>query len=133
MVIRLNRVSRDKRALTATGIFQCRIPSAERVNITRSITLSGRGKSLRNNIYINLLYCLLNNAASFCSNLPEINNGSVTYTPPNDLANFLYKYTGTIATYSCSPGYQLVEKVPLRACNPNGTWNGTAIFCTCGE
>ena len=36
---------------------------------------------------------------------------------------------GTIATYSCSPGYQLVKGSSLKVCGPNGTWNGTQPLC----
>ena len=39
------------------------------------------------------------------------------------------RYVGTIATYSCSPGYQLVGGSSQRACGPNGTWNGTEKYC----
>ena len=67
-----------------------------------------------------------------CSDLPETNNGTISYTPPRGVFSTLpagQRYTGTIATYSCSPGYQLVGGSSLRACGPDGMWNGTQPFC----
>ena len=67
-----------------------------------------------------------------CSDLPETNNGSITYTPPRGVSASLpagHRYRGTIATYSCSPGYQLVGGSSQRACGPDGTWNGTETSC----
>ena len=61
-----------------------------------------------------------------------ITNGAITYTPPRVVSAALpsgERYTGTIATYSCSPGYQLVGGSSLRACGPDGTWNGTEPAC----
>ena len=67
-----------------------------------------------------------------CSDLSDISNGSITYTPHRDVSAELptgQRYTGTIATYSCSPGYQLVGGSSLRACGPDETWNGTEPSC----
>ena len=72
------------------------------------------------------------NCAVRCSDLPELTTGVITYTPPRDVSAALpagERYTGTIATYSCSPGYQLMGGSSLRACGPNGTWNGTEPHC----
>ena len=66
-----------------------------------------------------------------CGDLPDITNGEVTYTPPRSLSATLpvgKRYTGTIATYSCSSGYQLIGS-SLRACGADGTWNGTTTSC----
>ena len=68
-----------------------------------------------------------------CSNLFEIANGAITYTPPFDVSSDVLppgeRFVGTIATYSCSPGYQLVGGSSLRACSPSETWNGTEPSC----
>ena len=69
---------------------------------------------------------------ALCVELPEFTNGSITYTPPRGVLPILpagERYTGTIATYSCSPGYQLVGGSSLRACGPDRTWNGTEPSC----
>ena len=67
-----------------------------------------------------------------CDDLPVISNGSISYTPSRSLSAGLpdgERYTGTIATYNCSSGHQLVGGSSLRACGANGTWNGTAPSC----
>ena len=67
-----------------------------------------------------------------CNDLPETNNLEIIYTPPREVSANLspgQRYTGTIATYSCSPGYQLVGGSSLRACGQDGSWKGTQPFC----
>ena len=67
-----------------------------------------------------------------CDDLPVTNNGEVTYTPPRSVSPSLpdgKQYVGTIATYNCSSGYQLVGGSSMRACGANGEWNGTAPSC----
>ena len=69
-----------------------------------------------------------------CDDLPVISNGSISYTPPRSDSAILpngKRYVGTIATYNCLSGYQLVyvAGTSLRACGANGTWNGTAPSC----
>ena len=67
-----------------------------------------------------------------CDNLTGIQNSIIVYTPPRDFLATLpagTRYIGTIATYSCSPGYQVVRGSSLRACGPDGTWNGTEPIC----
>ena len=67
-----------------------------------------------------------------CDNLTGIQNSIIVYTPPRDFSATLptgQRYTGTIATYGCSPGYQLVGGSSVRACGPDGTWNGTEPIC----
>ena len=67
-----------------------------------------------------------------CDDLPVTNNSEVSYSPPRSVSASLpdsKRYTGTIATYTCSSGYQLVEESSLRACGANGEWNGTAPYC----
>ena len=56
-----------------------------------------------------------------------IENGYVVYNYSSDVTNMLT--AGTIATYSCSPGYQLVGGSSLRVCGPNGTWNELQPSC----
>ena len=108
MVIRLNRRKTER----PTGVYRCEIPDAGGVEITRYITLL---------------------EAEQCFDIPEVTGGVITYTPPREgISAHLSvgrRYTGTIATYSCSPGYQLVGGSSLRACGPDGTWNGTQPFC----
>ena len=65
-------------------------------------------------------------------NLSDISERFITYTPPHAVSATLpagQRYTGTIATYSCSPGYQLTGGSSQRACGLNGTWNGTEPSC----
>ena len=108
MVIRLNR----REIKRPTGKYRCEIPGAGGVEITRYITLL---------------------VAEQCFDIPEVTDGVITYTPPREgISAHLsvgQRYTGTIATYSCSPGYQLVGGSSLRACGPDGTWNGTKPTC----
>ena len=69
----------------------------------------------------------------FLTSLPDacaeltINNGHVEYIFSNENINI--PAAETIATYNCSPGYQLVEGSSLRACDLNGTWNGSDPSC----
>ena len=70
----------------------------------------------------------------------HINNGDIVYTPPRDVLPILLanqRYIGTIATYSCISGYQLVGGSSVRACVPAegqiATWNGTEPSCTGGK
>ena len=71
--------------------------------------------------------------ADRCYDISDASNEtSITYTPPRMVSAALpdgERYTGTVATYSCSPGYQLVGGSSLRACGPDGTWNGTQPSC----
>ena len=80
-----------------------------------------------------LAFLLLNfHPADRCDDLVSISNGTINYTPHRAVfATLPYgqRYIGTIATYSCSPGYQLVEGSSLRACGPDATWNGTEPSC----
>ena len=68
-----------------------------------------------------------------CLSLPEIVNGVITYIPPlgvsSDVLLTGQRFVGTIATYSCSPGYQLVGRSSLRGCVPDQTWNETMPSC----
>ena len=67
-----------------------------------------------------------------CDDLPVTNNTEVSYTPLRSLSASLHvgkRYTGTIATYNCLSGYQLVGGSSRRACGDDGEWNGTALSC----
>ena len=67
-----------------------------------------------------------------CDDLPVADNCEVSYTPPRSTSTELpdgVRYTGTITTYNCSSGYQLVGGSSLRACGADGQWNGTAPSC----
>ncbi len=67
-----------------------------------------------------------------CDTLPSISDGSVIYVPPRSV--FILdlpagkRYVGTIATYRCFRGYQLVGG-SVRVCFPRGIWNGTKPTC----
>ena len=67
-----------------------------------------------------------------CDNLPSISDGSkILYVPHYSILPDLSAgkhYVGTIATYSCSPGYQLVGG-SVRTCVQGGMWNGTEPTC----
>ena len=82
---------------------------------------------------IHMLFLLFNfHPADTCNDLASTSSGTINYTPNRYISANLpagRRYTGTIATYSCSPGYQLVGGSSLRACSPDGTWNGTQPSC----
>ena len=69
-----------------------------------------------------------------CNTLPPISDGrdTVLYIPPSNVFIAYLPtdehYVGTIATYKCSPGYQLVGG-SVRACIPGGMWYGTEPTC----
>ena len=122
MVIRLNRV--DGKGVSQTGIYQCEIPGAGGVIITRYITLSNtRGLLVLLQLsVIGLWWCSTDincNYAVRCDDLPGTTNGTITYTPLSAVSSNALppgqRFIGTIATYSCSPGYQLVGGSSLRA------------------
>ena len=70
-----------------------------------------------------------------CSDLKQIDNGIIDYTPPHGLSSTLnagQRYIGTVATYICLPGYQLMGESLLRVCILNESlpdWNGTEPAC----
>ena len=69
-------------------------------------------------------------SAERCSDLPDIANGSnIIYTPPHRVLSRGHRYIGTIATYSCLPGYKLVGESSVRACVLDGSWNGAEPLC----
>ena len=79
-----------------------------------------------------LAWLLITYTGTICDDLPELANGAITYTPPRGVSAALpdgQRYTGTIATHSCSLGYQLVGGSSSRACAANGVWNGTELSC----
>ena len=65
-----------------------------------------------------------------CPTLTQPNNGAVTFTPgPNSVSLGV----GSVATYSCVPGYDLVGQA-TRVCQDTsggstGTWSGHAPIC----
>ena len=125
MVIRLNRAS----VIHPLGVYQCEIPGAGGIIITRYMTITSGGLNMKSNL---ISHNLFHDPTGPCIDLLEITNGFIIYTPPRDVSATLpagERYTGTIATYSCSPGYQLVGGSSLRACGPDGTWNGTKPTC----
>ena len=78
-------------------------------------------------------YVVYSNHTAKCLNMPAITNGIISYTPHRYVSSGLrdgLRYTGTTVTYSCSSGYQLVGGSSLRACGPDGTWNGTEPSCS---
>ena len=67
-----------------------------------------------------------------CENLSPPDNGEISVAPgPNPLSRGL----GSVATYSCDPGYALVGQT-TRTCEDTnggtvttGTWSGTSPYC----
>ena len=76
-----------------------------------------------------ILYCLLSLYQSLlplhvaCETLVNPSNGKVTVTDGS-------RPPGTIAIYSCSPGYDLVG-VQTLLCQNNGLWSGVTPVCRC--
>ena len=56
-----------------------------------------------------------------CPPLASPANGSVLFEP---------RLVGTTASYSCNQG-NLLEGIPQRVCQQNGTWSGDQPFCLC--
>ena len=71
-------------------------------------------------------------AALQCRELSPPDNGGISVAPgPNSLSQGL----GSVATYSCDPGYALVGQT-TRTCEDTnggtvttGTWSGTPPYC----
>ena len=64
-----------------------------------------------------------------CTELTEPMNGQIDYST-DSVAPFEF---GTVATYTCSQGYEL-DGNPTRTCggdgtSPNGTWSGSSPAC----
>ena len=67
-----------------------------------------------------------------CEVLSQPGNGMISFTPgPNSLSRGL----GSVATYSCDPGYALVGQT-TRTCEDTnggtvttGTWSGAQPYC----
>ena len=76
-----------------------------------------------------LYFPFLSSHTVMCQDLQSVSNGFITYTPLSDEISFYLHYIGTIAIYSCSPGYQLMGGSSQRVCGLNGTWNGTEPSC----
>ena len=130
MVIRLNR---EDGVTQPTGVYTCVIPGAGGVTIIRYITLQCRcmhdGCEF---IIISFSHFTISASDERCFDFPLINDGSILYVPPGSVLPNIpagEHYIGTIATYRCSPGYQLVGGL-ARTCVPGGMWNG--IEPTCG-
>ena len=79
-----------------------------------------------------LKYTILHLDALTCEELSLPDNGVISVTPgPNSLSHGL----GSVATYSCDPGYALVGQ-STRTCEDTnggtvttGTWSGTPPYC----
>ena len=133
MVIRLNRVDGSIVKTSANGLYKCEIPGVGG-GIIRTITLiQAQGKN-RSRVLYTCNNFIIEFIADTCDDLIKTNNLDIVYTPPRDVSGLGYlsagqRYTGTIATYSCSPGYQLVGGSSLRACGPDRNWNGTQPLC----
>ncbi len=83
------------------------------------------------NVHINFYIA----SGELCDTLSSISDGSISYTPPRHVSATLpagKHYVGTIAIYSCCPGYQVrVNSHLTRVCNENMVWNG--MEPSCGE
>ena len=143
MIVRLNHVDGDRAAILH-GVYRCEIPGADGNNITRLVTLyDSEGDTLLPPLHAeicidlpkivrngNIKYTLP--SAERCFDLPQIANGNIRYTPPSALSSTLEpgrRFIGTIATYSCLPGYQLVGGSLVRVCVIGGIWNGIEPSC----
>ena len=79
-----------------------------------------------------LEYTILNLDALTCDELSLPDNGEISVAPGlNSLSHGL----GSVATYSCDPGYALVGQT-TRTCEDTnggtvttGTWSGTPPYC----
>ncbi|XP_064386168.1 uncharacterized protein LOC135334780 isoform X2 [Halichondria panicea] len=60
-----------------------------------------------------------------CSNLPSLTNGNVDYGDAGSTDN---RPVGTVATYTCVPGYTLNGGI-TRTCGSDGMWSGSAPVC----
>ena len=79
-----------------------------------------------------LKYTILHLGALICEELSPPDNGEISVAPgPNSLSNGL----GSVATYSCDPGYALVGQTTGTCEDTNGgtvttgTWSGTPPYC----
>ena len=127
MVIRLNRVGGAQSLIT--GVYQCVIPGAGGVIITRYVTLERGGE------HESIRQLILSHPTVYCDDLSSTSDGVITFVPPRGVSSELLKdkrYIGTIATYSCLAGYKLVGGSSLRACGLGGVWNGTEPWPSCG-
>ena len=59
-----------------------------------------------------------------CPELSPPDNGAVSYSCNGSVS---------IAEYTCSDGYSLVNGDVVRLCHNNGVWNGTAPSCSDGK
>ena len=75
------------------------------------------------------LYCtLVNNYFFLDCTVLGITDGTVQYsTVPSASGDFT---GGTVATYSCADGYELVGEENRRTCLVDGTWVGAEPQCT---
>ena len=64
-------------------------------------------------------------AAIFCEELPEIENGEISYAPDSEGPEY---DLGTVATYTCDGGFMLVGSAQ-RICQ-NGNFTGIEPFCS---
>ena len=56
----------------------------------------------------------------------------VLVNPDNGIVAVTGNLRGDMATYSCNAGYELVGE-PLRVCDEQGEWSGTAPTCRLGN
>ena len=66
-----------------------------------------------------------------CSELPEIENGMISYGPDSEGPDY---DLSTVATYNCDEGFALVGEDRVRTCvdvssGRSGEFNGTAPMC----
>ena len=72
-----------------------------------------------NNVYVECVPVVT------CSNLPSLTNGNVDYGDAGSTDN---RPVGTVATYTCVPGYTLNGGI-TRTCGSDGMWSGSAPVC----
>ena len=73
--------------------------------------------------------CILSIPSASCDELPGIANGVISYSPDSDAPFGL----GTLATYTCNDGYELVRNM-MRTCvntSNGGIFDGLEPSCQC--
>ena len=63
-----------------------------------------------------------------CSCVGEVMLCSILDPPDNGTVSYSYLHPGSVATYYCSRGYELVGE-EMRTCQANSTWSSSKPTC----
>ena len=91
---------------------------------SRAVCMSSGTSAYVHNEYWVMYTNLLPLSVRTCANLTDPADGQVTYSP-SDTPRFV----GTVATYSCEQGFDVVEGDMERTCQSDGTWTGSEPSC----